>query len=588
MKISDPNEKTKQYPVRHIISDIWNSYTGKKRNLIFGSLLRLISDTASLYPAYALATLVTKLTNGANSITREIAIVLLLWLCALMVRYWAIFFAKLIMYRAAYNISFSVQKKMLDVLISKNSAWHEFESSGIKIKRIERGSKAYQEIMYLYIGNYIEIITRIIGITFILSRFDRLISILILIFIITYFTISKLLQKRCVLAAHQYNVEEDNISGIVYETVSNIRTIRVLNISKEMLSKVSTFISKAISAVRRRIYYFQFRGSFMGMYAQLFLISCICYITFNIVGGIYPIGLLILFSSYFANIWETVKELTDVSQDMIVHRQSIQRMYDLVGKEVIVESGSKVFPIDWQSLSVENLSFSYGESEALKDVSFKITKGQKVGIVGLSGAGKSTLFKLLIRERNDYKGEIKIGDTPIQEIMPDEFYKNVSIVPQDTEVFNISLRENITISQPSKETDNDLLERSLEIGHVKDFLHKLPNGVDTKIGERGVKLSGGERQRLGIARAIFKEPSILLLDEATSHLDLESEEKIKDSLHKFFENVTAIVIAHRLTTIKEMDKILVIEEGGIIEEGSYDELMAMKGRFYELWQKQLF
>ena len=122
--------------------------------------------------------------------------------------------------------------------------------------------------------------------------------------------------------------------------------------------------------------------------------------------------------------------------------------------------------------------------------------------------------------------------------------------------------------------------------HISNLVEKLPQGIETVIGEKGVKLSGGERQRLGIARAIFKQPEILLLDEATSHLDLESEEKIRDSLHKFFENVTAIVIAHRLTTIKEMDKILVIEDGKIIESGNFDTLYARRGRFHELWEKQ--
>ena len=135
---------------------------------------------------------------------------------------------------------------------------------------------------------------------------------------------------------------------------------------------------------------------------------------------------------------------------------------------------------------------------------------------------------------------------------------------------------------------DELLEKALTVSHVKDFLDKLPEGVDTLIGEKGVKLSGGERQRLGIARAIFKQPQILLLDEATSHLDLESEEKIKDSLHLFFENITALVIAHRLTTIREMDKIIVIEKGVILEQGSFDELYKKKGRFYELWEKQKF
>ena len=143
-----------------------------------------------------------------------------------------------------------------------------------------------------------------------------------------------------------------------------------------------------------------------------------------------------------------------------------------------------------------------------------------------------------------------------------------------------------TFQDCEQKTNKKLLDKALSIAHISDFVDKLPKGLQTIIGEKGIKLSGGERQRLGIARAIFKQPEILLLDEATSHLDLESEEKIRDSLHKFFENVTAIVIAHRLTTIKEMDKILVIEDGKIIESGNFEKLYKEQGRFFELWEKQ--
>ena len=147
----------------------------------------------------------------------------------------------------------------------------------------------------------------------------------------------------------------------------------------------------------------------------------------------------------------------------------------------------------------------------------------------------------------------------------------------------MSLKDNIIIG---REYDSDYFNKVLEIAHIKDFSDKLKEGVNTYIGEKGIKLSGGERQRLGIGRALFKKPEILLLDEATSHLDLESEAKIKDSLHKAFENVTAIVIAHRLTTIKEMDRILLIENGKIVEDGSFEDLYKNKGSFYKLWEMQ--
>ncbi len=150
----------------------------------------------------------------------------------------------------------------------------------------------------------------------------------------------------------------------------------------------------------------------------------------------------------------------------------------------------------------------------------------------------------------------------------------------------MTLKKNIVISNLPAEHDESSFTRSIETSHVQDFLHKLPLGVDTVIGEKGVKLSGGERQRVGIARAIFKDPQILLLDEATSHLDVESEGKIQDSLHQFFKGITAIVIAHRLSTIKEMDRIIVIENGTIIEQGTFDELHAKDARFREFWDKQ--
>jgi len=191
-----------------------------------------------------------------------------------------------------------------------------------------------------------------------------------------------------------------------------------------------------------------------------------------------------------------------------------------------------------------------------------------------------------MKEHETYTGEILFDKNPLRSLSRTSYFKNVAVVLQETEVFNFSLKDNITISKPDPEISQKALNESIVTAHITDFIGKLPQGIDTLVGEKGVKLSGGEKQRLGIARAIYKQPDLLLLDEATSHLDLESEEKIKDSLHHFFKKVTAIVIAHRLTTIKEMDRIIVVEAGRIIEQGSFNELQRKKGRFAELWEKQ--
>jgi len=248
--------------------------------------------------------------------------------------------------------------------------------------------------------------------------------------------------------------------------------------------------------------------------------------------------------------------------------------------------GKVAFPKDWKKISFKNVSFGYGESDVLHDISFDIHRGEKVGIIGLSGAGKSTLFKLLLKEHESYEGEILIDEVPLSEISRQDYFNYSAVVLQDTEVFNLSLRENIVLANNNEAENSSLLERAINVAHVEDVIARLPDGEDTLIGEKGVRLSGGERQRIGIARAVFKSPQLLLLDEATSHLDIESEGKIQSSLHEFFQTVTAVVIAHRLTTIKEMDRIIVVEDGRILEEGSFEELHKKQGRFHELWEKQ--
>ncbi len=216
----------------------------------------------------------------------------------------------------------------------------------------------------------------------------------------------------------------------------------------------------------------------------------------------------------------------------------------------------------------------------------EIKKGEKIGIVGISGTGKSTLFKLILKLYNNYQGEILFDKDSLHDIKRSSYMQKVAVVPQETELFNLSLKDNITLSQD--ETNEALLQKSLDIAHVKDFSHKLAEGIDSLVGEKGIKLSGGEKQRVGIARAIYRQPELLLLDEATSHLDIESEKKIQEALHTFLKDITAIVIAHRLSTIKEMDRIVVMDQGEVLEVGSFQALIDKKGAFYTLWEKQKF
>lgn len=355
-----------------------------------------------------------------------------------------------------------------------------------------------------------------------------------------------------------------------------------------ILNKLSVNALDLFGTIKRRIFWFQAGNSLRNFYAQLFRIGVMIFIVWGVLRGKYEIGFLILFTGYFGTVWQSMSEFTDVSEDFAVAKNSIFRMQTILNTPIVIDSeeGKISFPTDWKAIEIKNVSFSYQNKLVLDGISFVVKRGQKVGIVGLSGAGKSTLFKLLLKEHESYTGEILFDGGLLKNISKKDYFNHLAVVLQDTELFNSSLRENITISNQKEEKNQKLLENAITTAHVGDFIPKLPEGIESIIGEKGVKLSGGEKQRVGIARAIFKNPQILLLDEATSHLDIESEEKIKDSLHTFFSNVTAIVIAHRLTTIKEMDEIIVIENGKIIESGNFKKLFKAKGRFFELWEKQ--
>jgi ATP-binding cassette subfamily B protein len=330
------------------------------------------------------------------------------------------------------------------------------------------------------------------------------------------------------------------------------------------------------------------RAAALNLWAQTFRVGISAFIVWGIVQGRYEVGFLILFYSYFGYVWISLERLSDITLDFVVSRYNLLRMKQILDVPAGIdrEDGKCAFPQDWQRITMEGVSFSYGDKDVLHDVSLTVRRGERIGIVGISGAGKSTLFKLFLKEHEHYSGTISIDDVLLKDISRSSFFGAAAVVLQDTEVFNFTLRENIIMANPDRAGDEDLLHRALEVAHITDFLPRLPDGLETVIGEKGIKLSGGEKQRVGIARAIFKDPQMLFLDEATSHLDLESEEKIRDSLHQFFQSVTAVVIAHRLTTIREMDRIIVIEDGRIIEEGSFELLRAKKGRFNELWEMQ--
>ena len=237
------------------------------------------------------------------------------------------------------------------------------------------------------------------------------------------------------------------------------------------------------------------------------------------------------------------------------------------------------------NVSFKNISFSYDDkTEVLYDISFEAQKGSVTALVGSSGSGKSTIAGLATAFLNPNSGQVLIDGIDLSKVNLKSFRSQLGVVLQDDFLYEGSIRENILFPRPNA-TEEELLQ-AVKGAYVNEFTDRFDDGLDTLIGERGVKLSGGQRQRISIARALLARPKIVILDEATSNLDTQSEAFIQKSLDVLMQNRTTFVIAHRLSTIQKADQILVIEEGDIVESGKHDELIKAKGRYYELYTYQ--
>jgi ATP-binding cassette subfamily B protein len=410
-------------------------------------------------------------------------------------------------------------------------------------------------------------------------------NIIIIIFVATAVRITRNTRR----ASADHAEKESHQTGALADSVTNVLAVKSFSAGNYEHKRFANYTKRTQKSHYMLMRYTLIQLTSFALFTRTLQILALVFAAISIVYFGINVATVFLILSYTTTIADQLFNFTNNA--LKNYNRSIgdaKLMTDILALTPSIqdpEKPEKVFA-GTGHVKMNNITFKHdGSSKPLfKNFTLTMKPGEKIGLVGHSGSGKTTLSRLLLRFSDVNGGSITIKDQDIRNITQDDLHSKISYVPQEPLLFHRSLKENIAYGKP--DASKQEIEAVAKMAHAHDFIKDLPEGYDTLVGERGVKLSGGQRQRIAIARAMLKNAPILVLDEATSALDSESEGLIQDALWKLMEGKTAIVIAHRLSTIQKMDRIIVLDNGKIIEEGSHRELIHKNGKYAELWNRQ--
>ena len=485
------------------------------------------------------------------------------------------------------NIVARLRERMLLKVIRLPVSYFDRKTSGESVSRIVNDTGVVKDLISQHFPQFITGIISIIGAVIILVIMDWKMTVLMLTVVPVTIFIMRPLGKKMRKISHGLQDETAQFSGKITQTISEVRLMKASNAEKAEEQKGTEGISNLLAYGLKESRILAVIGPLMQLVIMGILVVIIGYGGIRVAEGTMTTGSLVAFILYLFQIIMPLTVFTMFFTQLQKAKGATERMIEILELEDEQGPDGIEMEITNQPVRFENVFFSYNEEEpVLQNVSFQVQPGTMVAFAGPSGGGKTTVFGLLERFYEPKEGRILIGNTPINEISLASWRSQIGYVSQDSPMIAGTIRENLTYGIET-DIDDERLWEVAKMAYAEQFIQQFPNGLDTEVGERGIKLSGGQRQRIAIARAFLRDPKILMMDEATASLDSQSEKIVQQALTRLMEGRTTFVIAHRLSTIVNADKIIFIEKGEITGVGTHAELVNGHRLYREFAEQQL-
>jgi len=595
------------YPDQEVSSINWQAFKlilpylfEYKKRIAFAMSCLVFTKIASVYLPFILKDIVDTLDTNTTGTESALIIVPLGLVAAYgLVRLSIVVFAEIrdtLFGRVTERAIRRIGLKVFRHLHSLDLDFHLNRQTGGLSRDIDRGTSGINFLMRFMVFNIVPTLLEIVMVvTILFVKYGIWYAVITLSSIITYIAYSVFateLRTRYVRAA---NIADSSSNTRAIDSLLNYETVKYFTNEEFEAQAYDQQLSTWEQAkIKNRLSLFALNGG-QALIIAAAMTAMLALAASDVAADVMTLGDFVLINAFMMQLFMPLNFLGFVYREIKGSLANIENLFGLLAKAPkvqdvpdaailnLAEQGNSM--INEASIVFNNITFAYNAKRPIiKGISFNVNAGEKVAVVGQSGSGKSTLVKLLFRFYDVDSGNIKINGQDISQVSQQSLRSHIGIVPQDTVLFNDTLFNNVQYGCPTASEDEVL--KAIDLAHLSEFITSLPEGLETVVGERGLKLSGGEKQRVAIARTILKNPQVLVFDEATSSLDSHSEQAILTAINEVTKSRTSLVIAHRLSTIIDSDNIIVMNHGEIVEQGNHQQLLALEGQYSKMWQLQ--